>query len=213
MDILRKLSPSPADPENRTIENPRISYWNSFYTEQPYSENLTPRELLLTILKKYLLHITSEIQFCFEAALLFIDIPKTFTRFIRHFPVSTQTSLKIAYRILAESIEKQPNEEYLFINTMKFAEEVIPEEDFQKLLGAVRDYSNRTISAGSLFSYASEVLKSHRSILANLLVVFPPNKRIHYCFKMSITPPPLTVTLDTMEVTYEMIQASSPRTR
>ncbi|OHT03865.1 hypothetical protein TRFO_01594 [Tritrichomonas foetus] len=181
----------------------RISFWNSLFPDNQYSLEAPVRQLLVDILRRHVIQITSVQRFCFELSALFIDLPGDFAKIISFLPYPYVTAMHISFRALNELIELPQKE-----STHSFIEKVIDELSPQKLTQLqthIAAMQSDSLNIERIVNKVQQLLQPDTFDM--FLQILPPHLRLHYALKYGRPYPRVKVDFERVRLPPDFIQA------
>ena len=97
----------------------RIALWNSVFSDVPLSPETDMGQHFVDIIRRHLVKCTDAHRFCFEMALLLIDLPSQFHRIASLLPAPYTVAMHIAFRVIHDSIDpSSPDAIEAFVNNI-----------------------------------------------------------------------------------------------
>lgn len=180
----------------------RIALWNQMFPDTKMHPSTKIRELILTVLRRYIVMQTDTVRFCFELATTFLGLPKAFYEFINPMPYPINVALKLSMKIIIDSIPK-PNEanQNLFLSDIQ----TLPEQEYHKLILSIQDLNSDRIDISIANIY--QILNKTQFDL--FLSILPPKLHLHYSLSYGRPPPKITIDFENIILPFEFIQAIS----
>lgn len=184
-------------------EQARLSLWNSVFPD--HQVNMTKASMasvLSSILKRYLREKETH-MFCFEMAVLFIDLPDDFGQIISHFPWQMRVAMKVAYDVVYESIE-QPTEE----NTREFLVQLAKCSDISKVREVAEIIQNASKPDAQLDQVAV-IFQNEMSdkMLDLFLATLPGSVRLRLALLLKRPLPKIFLDFERIAMPFEFVQA------
>ena len=180
----------------------RMQLWNSVFPDNPVMVTASPVQVLNHVLKLYLRDRQTD-RFCFELAVLFLDLQDEFNRMVAQFPVPLAVAARIAYQTLYECFE-QPKEDTMRELIFEMRRNLRKEQ-----VGEVKEAVLRIARGDVNIEKCADVVKRKVPPLVFdlFLAVLPPHPRVHLCLYYSRPLPPIFIDFERMEMPFEFVQA------
>lgn len=181
----------------------RLGLWNSIFPD--YKVNIAKASVasvLTSILKKYVREKETH-MFCFEMAVLFIDLPDEFGHIVNCFPWQMRVAMKKAYDVVYESIE-QPDPD----NIREFILQLSTHVTEEKVKEIAEIIQNATKPEARLDQVAVMFQKSMPETLLDLfLSCLPGCVRLRLALLLNRPLPKIYIDFDRVAMPFEFVQA------
>jgi hypothetical protein len=161
------------------------------------------RHLLLAVLQAYLNDRQTD-RFCFEVAVLFMDLAEPFHLFASLCPLPLTVAMRIAYRLLYDHIEVVPAED-----RRQLVVEVCENLPREKVIFFKRLFFLLARGVSSIDTCIHELQDTTGCdpTFDKLLMLLPPKDRLHFALKYDSPLPRIDIDFGNIALTTEFLQA------
>ena len=181
----------------------RISFWNSVFPDNQYSNETSARQVLMDIFKRHVINAVPAQRFCFELATLLIDMPAEFHKIVSLLPYPYVTALNIAFRTVNQCLEKPSND-----SLQMFVEKVVdqlPQVKFTQLYTQILALKAESLNIDRIVNKIESILSTE--LFDMFLQVLPPHLGLHYALKYGRPYPKLIINFEQIQMPLDFIQA------
>jgi hypothetical protein len=181
----------------------RISLWNRLFPDFDIPVTTDVGQHLVDIFRRHLLRCTTAQRFCFELAVMFVDLPGEFLRVVNFLPFSYSVALKIAFRAIHEHLEFSQRGSVREL-VAKLVRELQPMR-LSQFTASVHAIQHDPANADRAVNKLSQILSTENFDL--LLGVMPAHLHLRWALRHGRPLPRFQMDFQSIELPFEFLQA------